>query len=67
VEAGHKYIGHTRQIVDLFGAYRDDLRQAGSDGQIVFCFAMRLTAETPDAAFGILENIILAHLFSSNL
>ena len=26
VEAGHKYIGHAREIVDFFRAYRDDLR-----------------------------------------
>jgi hypothetical protein len=65
MEAGHKYIGHAREIVDLSRAHRDDLGQTGSDGQIVFRFAMGLTAETSDAAFGVLVNIVLAHTSSS--
>jgi hypothetical protein len=66
VEAGHKDISHAREIVDFFRAYRDDLRQSGSDGQIVFRFAVGLAAVTPDAAFGILVNVVFAHVFSSN-
>jgi hypothetical protein len=65
MEAGHKYIGHAREIVDFFRAYRDDLGQPGSDGQIVFGFAMGLAAETSNAAFGVLVNIVLAHACSS--
>jgi hypothetical protein len=67
VKAGHKYIGHTREIVDFFRAHRDDLGQPGPDGQIVFGFAVGLAAETSDAAFGILVYVIIAHVFSSNL
>jgi len=40
VEAGHKYIGHARQIVYFSGADGYDLGQSRSDGQIVFGFAM---------------------------
>ena len=65
MEAGHKHIRHAREVVDFFRADRDDLRQSGSDGQIVFGFAVGLAAETSDAAFGILVNIVLAHAFSS--
>jgi len=67
VEAGHKYIGHAREIVDLFGTHRDDLGQPGSDGQIVFGFAMGLAAETSDTAFGVLVYVVFAHVFSSSL
>jgi len=41
------------------------LGQSRPDGQIVFGFAMGFAAETPNAAFGILVNVVLAHLFSS--
>ena len=40
VEAGHKYIGHARQIVYFSGADGYNLGQSRSDGQIVFGFAM---------------------------
>jgi hypothetical protein len=65
VEAGHEYISHARQIVDLLGAHRNNLRQSGADGQVIFGFAVGLAAETPDAAFGILVDIVLAHACSS--
>jgi hypothetical protein len=67
MEAGHKYIGHAREIVDFFRAHRDDLGQPGSDWQIVFCFAVGLAAETSDAAFGVLVYVVFAHVFSSSL
>jgi len=40
VEAGHKYIGHARQVVYLAGTDGNYLGQSRPDGQIVFCFAM---------------------------
>jgi hypothetical protein len=40
VEAGHKHIGHARQIVYLAGADGNNLGQSRPDGQVVFCFAM---------------------------
>ena len=30
----HEYVGHARQIIDLFGAYRNNLRQARTHRQI---------------------------------
>jgi hypothetical protein len=65
VEAGHKHIGHARQVVYLSGTYGNYLSQPRPDGQMVFCFAMRFAAVTSNAALVILVNIVLAHMFSS--
>jgi hypothetical protein len=67
VETGHKDIGHPRQVVYFFRADGNDLGQPGANRQIIFGFAVRLAAVAPDAALGILINIVLAHMFSSNL
>jgi hypothetical protein len=40
VEAGHKHIGHARQVVYLSRADGNYLGQSRPDGQIVFGFAM---------------------------
>ena len=40
VKAGHKHIGHAWQVVYFSGADGNYLGQSGSDGQVVFCFAM---------------------------
>jgi len=65
VETGHEDIGHSRQVVYFFRADGNDLGQPGANRQIVFGLAMRLAAVAPDAALGILINIVLAHAFSS--
>jgi hypothetical protein len=63
VEAGHKHIGHARQIVYLPGTDGYNLGQSRPNGQIVFCFAMGFTAEASDAALGILVDVIFTHMF----
>lgn len=40
VEAGHKYVGHARQVVNFSGSDGYYLGQSRSDGQIVFGLAM---------------------------
>jgi hypothetical protein len=67
METGHKHVGHTRQVVDFFRADRNYLCQPRPDGQIVFRFAVRLAAETSNAAFGILVDVVFAHSTSSKL
>jgi hypothetical protein len=63
MEAGHKHVGHARQVVNLFGADRNYLGQPRPDRQIVFRFTVGLAAKTSDAAFGVLVDVVFAHLF----
>ena len=61
VKAGHKDIGHPGKVVDELGSHRDDLAEAGAQRQVVLGFAVSLAAKTPDTAFDILIDIVLAH------
>ena len=65
MKAGHKYVGHTRQVVDELGAHGNDLVQSGADGQVFAGFAMHFTAIASNTTFGILKNIVLTHWFAS--
>jgi hypothetical protein len=67
VEAGHKYIGHARQVVDFSGTDGNYLAQSRPDGQIIFRFTVRFAAVASNAAFRILVDVILAHMVSSKL
>jgi hypothetical protein len=62
VEAGHKHIGHARQIVYLAGSDGNNLGQSRPDGQIVFRFAMCFTAVASDAALGVLVYVVFTHM-----
>jgi hypothetical protein len=67
MKARHKDIGHAGKVVHHSGSDRNDLGQPRPNGQMVFGFAMRFTAETSDAAFAVLVDIVLAHTRSSKL
>ena len=61
MKTGDKNIGHAREIIYPFRANRDDLAKPGTHGQVVLCFAMGFTTETPDTALDIMVYIICAH------
>jgi len=62
VKTGHKNKRYLGDLGNGLGAHLDNLAGPGPGRQIFICLALDLTGPAPDTFFGILEQIILAHL-----